>query len=426
MLFFASVLLIIFAHLDVARGLPTSDSTTATNTTIVLPPGLSNHGDPRLICQRARWIDIAVFYLANYVAHAATIILEPGSSTAETVFHVLTALCFPGAGFLRALKAIRTRSIFAKVFQGSDLRTAARAGALCTALDVSDCNFRDEQVRPYVIRTGSDSWFDRSIHGTCQLPTKHILLVLPADAEFESELDLPRPTLSSNYNAVKVVVALAQTVYAMTTLYDTRGDQLQRFGYAAFGLTVTPYLIMSFLNLVANLIRPDYPTMFLVQSSSMDKLDRAHVAGAVGRLTVEYEQRLLEYLGKEGPRPSPNGDRADGTDNNPASPFPSQDSYLLSFLRLCLAACFVGLVPLAVTGAMTRFDPGHSTPAQRGWVMTWIVVGNFVQTQFPEAHIGRTKLVLIAGLLMLYCPPAVGGLVVVGRQISSYGVCKRI
>src|SRR6266480_3319617 len=37
------------------------------NATIVLPPPLSNHGDPRLVCRPTKWTDVIAFYLANYV-----------------------------------------------------------------------------------------------------------------------------------------------------------------------------------------------------------------------------------------------------------------------------------------------------------------------------------------------------------------------
>ncbi|KAJ6595163.1 hypothetical protein DFH09DRAFT_1273229 [Mycena vulgaris] len=37
-------------------------------------------------------------------------------------------------------------------------------------------------------------------------------------------------------------------------------------GYAAFGLTVLPYTMMTLVNLIGNLLTPDYPTLYLVQS----------------------------------------------------------------------------------------------------------------------------------------------------------------
>jgi hypothetical protein len=61
----------------------------------------------------------------------------------------------------------------------------------------------------------------------------------------------PEVHLSASYSLVRPLIAIVQTIYAGVTLYRTRGDQLDRFGFAAFGLTVTPYLVMSIINFVA-------------------------------------------------------------------------------------------------------------------------------------------------------------------------------
>jgi hypothetical protein len=61
-------------------------------------------------------------------------------------------------------------------------------------------------------------------------------------------------------------VAIAQTFFGTTTLYRTKGDQIDRYGYAAFGLTVTPYAYISPINLFANLLCPEFPARYLVES----------------------------------------------------------------------------------------------------------------------------------------------------------------
>ena len=82
------------------------------------------------------------------------------------------------------------------------------------------------------------------------------------------------PKLSSSFNLVKGMVALAQSIFASYTLYRTSGRQLKQFGFAAPGLTVLPYAVMSALNLVANLLTPQYPTMCLVRSEVMEEAER--------------------------------------------------------------------------------------------------------------------------------------------------------
>ena len=70
-------------------------------------------------------------------------------------------------------------------------------------------------------------------------------------------------------------------------LYRARGGQISCYGYAAFGLTVIPYLIMSLLNSFADAVTPSYPTCYLVRSEEMDEAERregCYFDGVVGRL----------------------------------------------------------------------------------------------------------------------------------------------
>ncbi|KAH8702792.1 hypothetical protein GQ44DRAFT_778475 [Phaeosphaeriaceae sp. PMI808] len=93
---------------------------------------------------------------------------------------------------------------------------------------------------------------------------------------------------------VKAVAALAQSAYALYTLYRARGDQINQFGYAAFGLTVAPYAVMSIMNLLGNLCRPEYPSLYMVESSIMDEARQRGglFDGAVGRIK-ENESRTV-------------------------------------------------------------------------------------------------------------------------------------
>jgi hypothetical protein len=102
-----------------------------TNDTVQLPPGSSNHGDPNLFCQPTKWSDVLVFFLGNYIAHAATVISKPGTSAVASLSQILAALLLPGSGLTRAVEAIFTRSRL----QPDDIKSAQRAGALITLVD---------------------------------------------------------------------------------------------------------------------------------------------------------------------------------------------------------------------------------------------------------------------------------------------------
>lgn len=68
--------------------------------------------------------------------------------------------------------------------------------------------------------------------------------------------------LCKSHNILKWLVAPTQLLFASFTLYRTRGNQIDQYGYAAFGLTVIPYAIMSLNNLSANILTPDYPSIW--------------------------------------------------------------------------------------------------------------------------------------------------------------------
>ena len=130
------------------------------------------------------------------------------------------------------------------------------------------------------------------MHGTYRIPEGYSLAIVPLDAVV---LDLDggtgSSTISCSYSFAKVLVALAQTIYATSTLYRSRGDQIARYGYAAFGLTVAPYAVMSIVNLLGNLCSPDYPALYLVESSIMDEARQrplGYFSGTVGRLEEEH------------------------------------------------------------------------------------------------------------------------------------------
>lgn len=77
-------------------------------------------------------------------------------------------------------------------------------------------------------------------------------------------LDLP-----CNYNIPKALISLVQAFWGIATIYKARGNQIDMYGYAAFGLTVVPYGIMSVTNLAAGLFRPGYPSLSLASSPDL-------------------------------------------------------------------------------------------------------------------------------------------------------------
>lgn len=102
------------------------------------------------------------------------------------------------------------------------------------------------------------------------------------------------PVIGASYSIPKTLIAIAQLVYAVATLYQSGGNQIDTFGYAAFGLTVIPYALMSLVNLIGGLATPEYHALHLVASDVMDEAIRrgACFDGVIGRLVPETEPAL--------------------------------------------------------------------------------------------------------------------------------------
>ena len=74
------------------------------NVTLQVPYGTTDHGDPDSLCIPPTWIDIASFFLFNYIAHGATVVSDPGYSS--TFINVVTAILLPITGVEQALNSI--------------------------------------------------------------------------------------------------------------------------------------------------------------------------------------------------------------------------------------------------------------------------------------------------------------------------------
>ena len=83
--------------------------------------------DPHLVCEGKRWESIFTFFATNYIAHAFTIIPDPGANLfAQTVIR-FSALMVPNIGLIGAI-----RSVISYFLQGrsDDLHRALAQNAL--------------------------------------------------------------------------------------------------------------------------------------------------------------------------------------------------------------------------------------------------------------------------------------------------------
>ena len=245
------------------------------------------------------------------------------------------------------------------------------------------------------------------------------------------------PMIPNSYSFLQSFIGFAQGLWAIITIYQARGDQIQQYGYAAFGLTVVPYAFMSVVNALAALLTPQYATLFLIRTPAMTEAEQRGKAF----FEAAYEVELLEV---------------------PASAVPSKWRAVIQFYVPLL----LGVIPVAIIGGLSKFQAGHSTRLQRGFTMTWLAMGivagfaihgatgdpgdpleeeeekkrkaaegkkykkkhlsikQYLQDDAACESSGQDMAVFFITLLL--SPPAIGGMVVVGLMINDYGNCSLV
>ena len=281
----------------------------------------------------------------------------------------------------------------------------------------------DARMLPYRFSPSRNmmDFTERKVHGVCALPPGYELALLPSgchvnDINSQHQQEPPHEVTSS-YNFSKGLVAIFQTVYASFTLYRTRGDQLQRYGYASFGLTVAPYLVMSIVNLTSTVLTPDYPAVYMVRSTIMDEASRrgGYFEGVIGSVECDNDRNretfnlsfrvedsgrttvrltnILHYTFLPPPLNHPSIITEEGmevkvSDHRPFNHLEKIKKFELIIWSspplkiggdpdMQLTGYFISSLAIAIVGGLSRFRPGHRTKAQRVWTMTWLAFGIF-------------------------------------------------
>ena len=236
-----------------------------------------------------------------------------------------------------------------------------------------------------------------------------------------------------------------------STLYHARDMELGLYGYASFSLTVLPYTIMSFINLVGNLITPDYTVFQLVRSEVMDEA-RARGGkfdGTIGVVPVTENNEVQSMHGLdtisfediEGEKGMvfykyvKKGHGGFRTHGAPTITVPSVGRYITraksaSEKRMALVGnlltVFVIFAPYVIIGTLTKFDPGNSTGSQRFWTISWLVVGQIgglivamVMRNVGDSN-GRMVLFISSAIFIV---PSLGGMMTVATMMTGGGVC---
>ena len=101
--------------------------------------------------------------------------------------------------------------------------------------------------------------------------------------------------LASTQNAPRILFSFIQTLSAGWSLYRAQGKQIETYGYAAYGLTVLPYMIVSIVNFLGSLLTREYEMVYMVHSKTMEEMIRKGgiVDGFIGSLEALSEESSL-------------------------------------------------------------------------------------------------------------------------------------
>jgi hypothetical protein len=428
----------------------------------------------QLVCRKATITDVLTVFLINYLAHAITVLISPGSSHIGAGDAALWSLLVPYKGIYAALRIIAKQACFGR----DALERAHRAGALCCVYKVTRdklgnraysydnnlqsmsfhgpaglielCSYRNPlTITGFKEAPLSLSDVNASVHGSIRLPGGYDLTPLsrkypvhPFDPDARHKLGekfagYQSNVISCDYNFVKIVASLAQIIAGGLTVYQASKAQFAAFGFTQSSLTVIPYVLMSLTNLAANITCPNYSTLYLVET---DLLEEARSLGAVAHGAVGY---VSAWSGK---RP------------HLAERVFKKVLYLIG----------IGLValPFILIGYWTKFQPGpESTSEEKGWIWSWLItsivfgvpVGYLQKNTYSHSlkprqdmlkalwgvirggnlrfHekvlVGAVAISLATMMLVFYLmiwaavfATPIGMFVMVGKQIMKVGICK--
>lgn len=251
------------------------------------------------ICRPGDWLDVARFFLFNFVVHALTVVNTPGAKTLRSAHTSFTAILLPFSGAYRAFQSMA----FYRWAKEDDLHIALRAQALCTTIPSEHhptghvlfpaLNVIEVHGQHSVPAHGFLEW--TGLKGPTLRPTYQLtrvpwwFAITPLKQPYvkpEGSRSTPRmehnpmseTKISCDYNVMKIFAAILQILSGVFQIYQARGSQLEKYGYAAYSLTVVPYVLMSLVNLLACVCIPQYPMMYIVHYGGKKRLIPKHLA----------------------------------------------------------------------------------------------------------------------------------------------------
>ncbi|TGZ78438.1 hypothetical protein EX30DRAFT_384848 [Ascodesmis nigricans] len=481
--------------------------------------------------QPASWNQVLSFFLTNYIARIATFKKTSGYEGFRDYVSTFASLFVPFVGISEAAATISRGS---RWLGKDDVERALLAKALCVIVREPGWRPENEEIiRGCIIGKGDEAERRREqkrrrrkkkkerrkkgrnsfssctatlvmadpgidvldnpkkwkIQGYYSLPPMYTIAHLPPGTTLRplstSSAKKEEVTISNSYGVVKSFTGAIQIISSLYTLYTAYGDETDRYGYAAFGFSVLPYTIMSFMNTIANLVEATYDTLYLVRSDVMleaERREHGEFIGEVAELVPASKATELEVAGMttvdlrflrrpkgkwvavevdDAGKPIDGGVRYkvnfphDTAAYNPAKDprdkilvQPVGQSYRFNYVKHKRAGKFQRaaiwvitllslVIPYIVIGALSKFNRGtESTLKQRVFMMGWLVSGQTIgvfdlvgqgtkiQRRWPKWAMVENfvdKSIVVVGFAL-----AVGGFVQVGTMLRDFGYCVKV
>ncbi|KZT07027.1 uncharacterized protein LAESUDRAFT_743071 [Laetiporus sulphureus 93-53] len=444
---------------------------------------------PSLICyQNATviWKSL-IFFAMNYVAHAASV--PTSAEVGRYTRHVTLQRHFPWASIICLFLPFGglARAILVTAQQlrwnGDDIRAALAHGALLVVARTERWTPLRGVTETVFVRLPEDLWssnkvyaffeletedeahweidhHDHAVYGDVSLPEGYTLAA-PANKSFteniirESLEDTGTAVIPRSQSLLKMVASLIQIVSASITLYLSSGNQLARWGYAAYGLTVFPYALMSFMKMIYARLVGDYNCGHVLRTPILEEAERreggfpvsirdlkafAHSGYVPAELllkdanpdtgepaillinTEEFEDKELKFSS------CPIHDAhkiliSPITHNGPAPEDKLQECRSLPWWEtasIVTAFLIVMILPYILIYSLTGFQAAASTVAERAWMTAWLSAN---QASLEGGVIPKEVQALCVAAL---CAPAIGGMVMVFGMFlegNGFGVC---
>ena len=386
--------------------------------------------------------------LAVYASHVLTIKIPPGARTAATIKHYVAAALLPSASsFVTILDLSYRRSNF-HALAGLDrdnmslyknMQKAINAGAVCERID------KQPQLRS---------------HTPLAAKVRALPLRRNEEGEVEIFIMVPRGTdarmfvptmIEGNSQHMKALVGVIQLGFATLQLVSAADAQVAAYGYGAYIYTIIPYAIGSAINLIGALFTESYVDLTeMVRRSGTtvrvpEVVERVpEVMGPV-REVMEQVREVMEGMPQpvreviESVRAAMEQVRAAMERVTPGvmareRVLAVMERVLVEMERIELVTrndnlwILLGVLQVAlylvIVGGCTHFQSGISSRAQRGWFVSWALVGSTYGLTFQSVTGEGMVIQIIQSMVILWFGAAsIGGVVAMIQQYLHLYQC---